>query len=356
MKLVLPFFAGAMAQNSFLPPQSYNAQPAAAPAPMGGMDPMMMMLMLGDSKSSTKDLLPLMMMSGGMGGAGAGGMDPMMMMLLLGDDSSSSSSSSSMKDLLPLMMMGGMGGAGAQGGMNPLLMMSLLEDSCEVKNAKTKALTATDAEKKDVARGVKCVDTASKVIACGDVGDGSYIDYDFIKCESGSSGMSDLLPLMMMGGGMGGDAAGMNSMLPLMLMGDSSSGMSDLLPLMMMGGNGAAGMDPMMMMLMLDSDDTTTKTGCDSKFKINHAFKADKTKITAASDIRAAVVADGILGAVKSTWETEYAACLTKATSEGSTSSSNSLKDLLPLMMMGGMNGQAGAGGMDPMMMMMLMD
>merc|ERR1711976_408661 len=159
-----------------------------------------------------------------------------------------------------------------------------------------------------------------------------------------------------MGMMMGGGAGDMNSMLPLMLMGDSSSGMSDLLPLMMMGGNGAAGMDPMMMMLMLDSDDTTTKTGCDSKFKISHVFKNDKTKITAASDIRAAVVADGILGAVKSTWETEYAACLTKATSEGSTSSSNSLKDLLPLMMMGGMNGQAGAGGMDPMMMMMLMD
>merc|ERR1712050_480799 len=173
---------------------------------------------------------------------------------------------------------------------------------------------------KDVARGVKCVDAASKVIACGDVGDGSYLDYDFIKCESGSSGMSDLLPLMMM------------------------------------GGNGAAGMDPMMMMLMLDSDDTTTKVGCDKKFKINHAFKTDKSKITAASDIRAAVVGDAILGTVKSTWETEYAACLTKATSEGSTSSSNSLKDLLPLMMMGGMNGQAGAGGMDPMMMMMLMD
>merc|ERR1712178_16405 len=250
--------------------------------------------------------------------------------------------------------MGG-GAPGAQGGMNPLLMMTLLEDSCEVKNAKTKALTATDAEKKDVARGVKCVDTAKKVIACGDVGDGSYLDYDFIKCESGSSGMSDLLPLMMMGGGMGGDAAGMNSMLPLMLMGDSSSGMSDLLPLMMMGGNGAAGMDPMMMMLMFDSDDTTTKTGCDKKFKINHAFKTDKSKITAASDIRAAVIANGILGATKSKWETDYAACLAKAKTEGTTSSSSSLKDLLPLMMMGGMNGQAGAaGGMDPMMMMML--
>merc|ERR1712048_1106282 len=104
-------------------------------------------------------------------------------------------------------------------------------------------------------------------------------------------------------------------------------------------------------------DDTTTKTGCDKKFKISHAFKADKTKITAASDIRAAVVANGILGATKSKWETDYLACVTAAKTEGTTSSSSSLKDLLPLMMMGGMNGQAGAaGGMDPMMMMMLMD
>merc|ERR1711981_985897 len=137
------------------------------------------------SKSSMKDLLPLMMMSGGMGGAGgAGGMDPMMMMLMLGDDSSSSSSSS-MKDLLPLMMMsGGMGGtAGAQGGMNPLLMMSLMEDSCDVKLAAITALTATDDEKKALARGDKCYDaTNKKVVACaGTITlDGQYIDYNFI--------------------------------------------------------------------------------------------------------------------------------------------------------------------------------
>merc|ERR1712226_1453456 len=168
-------------------------------------------------------------------------------------------------------------------------------------------------------------------------------DYNFIKCESGSSGMSDLLPLM--------------------LMGDSSSGMSDLLPLMMMGGMGGApgagGMDPMMMMLMMDSDDTSTKKGCDAKHKINHIFNASKAKVTDAAAIRAAVLAttDSILGTVKSSWETEYAACLAAAKTEGTSSSSSSMKDLLPLMMMsGGMGGAAGAGGMDPMMMMLMMD
>merc|ERR1712048_146930 len=201
-------------------------------------------------------------------------------------------SSSSMKDLLPLMMMsGGMGGAQA-GGMNPLLMMSLLGDSCEVKLQAVKDLTASDDDKKKIARGLLNYNA-------------DHVDYDFIKCESGSGGISDLLPIMMM--------------------------------------------------LMLDGEDTKTKKGCDSKFKIDHVFKAsDNAKVTDAAAIRAAVVADDIAGTVKSTWETEYSACLTAATEEGS-SSSNSLKDLLPLMMMGGMNGQA-AGGMDPMMMMMLMD
>jgi hypothetical protein len=160
-----------------------------------------------------------------------------------------------------MMMSGGMGGAGgAQGGMNPLLMMSLMEDSCEVKLAAITALTGTDDDKKALAKGEKCFDSSTNTIApcAGTVTlNGNYIDYNFIKCESGSgSGMSDLLPLMMMGGGMGGDASGMGSMLPLMLMGDSSGGMSDLLPLMMMGGmggaGGAGGMDPMMMMLMMD--------------------------------------------------------------------------------------------------------
>merc|ERR1711937_481467 len=78
-----------------------------------------------------------------------------------------------------------------------------------------------------------------------------FIDYDYIKCEAGGSGMSDLLPLMMMGGGLGG-AGGMGGMDPMMMMMLMDDGdMGDLLPLMMMGGGlGGAegGMNPMMMM------------------------------------------------------------------------------------------------------------
>merc|ERR1712226_14659 len=78
--------------------------PNAAPA----MDPMMMMMLMGD-KGNMKDMLPLMMMNGGMGGNGAP-VDPMMMMMQ-GEDSD-------MKDMLPLMM--------AQGGnMDPMTMMMM---------------------------------------------------------------------------------------------------------------------------------------------------------------------------------------------------------------------------------------
>merc|ERR1712127_232209 len=120
-------------------------------------------------------------------------------------------------------------------------------------------------EKKDLARGT---------------GDVALVDYDFIKCETGGSGgMSDMLPLMMMGG--------------------------------MGGAGGAGGMDPMMMMMLMDdSDDSSTRIGCDDKHKVDHAFTS-AGKITDASAIRAAVLAGTITGpSVKSTWETEYAACL----------------------------------------------
>merc|ERR1711879_544979 len=92
-----------------------------------------------------------------------------------------------------------------------------------VKNAVVNALTLTEAEKKSLADGTKCYDaTTKKVIACG-TKNKEHIDYDYIKC-TGGSGMSDLLPLMMMGGGMGGAAGGMGSMLPLLMMDDNKSG------------------------------------------------------------------------------------------------------------------------------------
>merc|ERR1712127_726145 len=177
------------------------------------------------------------------------------------------------------------------------------------------ATSGSDDDKKDLARGT---------------GDVALVDYDFIKCGTGGSGgMSDMLPLMMMGGA--GGAGGMDPMMMMLMMGDdSSSSMKDMLPLMMMSGGmggagGAGGMDPMMMMMLMDdSDDSSTRIGCDDKHKVDHAFTS-AGKITDASAIRAAVLAGTITGpSVKSTWETEYAACLAGASSEGSTSSPSS--------------------------------
>merc|ERR1711879_971520 len=219
-----------------------------------------------------------------------------------------------------------------------------------VKNAVVNALTLTEAEKKSLDDG-----TTKKVIACG-TKNKEHIDYDYIKC-TGGSGMSDLLPLMMMGGGMGGAAGGMGSMLPLLMMDGSSSSSSDLLPLMMMsggmGGGAAGGMDPMMMMLMMD-DNKSGKEGCDSKHKIKKIVLTSGAEETNMLKIRAAVEGNTILApTVASTWITEYKKCLAAPTTA---STSSSLKDLLPLMMMsGGMGGAPGrAGAMDPMMMMAL--
>ena len=153
------------AQNSFLDNENSEQQEYS-----GQMDPMMMMLLMKDSSSSMKDLLPLMMMSGGMNDANSiSGIDPMMM-LMLSDDSSS------LEDLLPLMMMNGGFGAVddlANGGMNPLLMMSLMEDSCEITTG-AKDLDGTDEEKEGVARGSKVVSVGS-IIDAGDLGDGAYV-------------------------------------------------------------------------------------------------------------------------------------------------------------------------------------
>lgn len=416
--------------------------PAAPAAP--ALDPMMMMLLMKDGDSSMSDLLPLLMMSGGAGGAGGlGGMDPMMLMMLMDGDSD-------MSDLLPLMMMGG--GAGGAGGMNPLLMMSLLGDSCKPKGDLFDALESGDTEvdddlKKELAAGEKFYIGTAPTVNAADLVTSShafttseatiaqaYLDFDYQKCSAGgSSGLSDLLPLMMMGGGagaggmdpmmlmmlmgdgdmsdmlpllmmggLGGGAAGgaapaMDPMMLMMLMGDGD--MSDLLPLMMMGGAGGAegGMNPLLMMTLLDSDSDDDKTAedCDKKFKLDSTIA-----VTAASDFTFSAVTDiADIRAVftsavngypdvsdSDSFAAKYASCLSDPTSYDFGSSGisdllplmmmsggkidpmmlmllgdddSSMSDLLPLMMMsgglGGAGGAAGAPAMDPMMMMMLL-
>merc|ERR1712048_1359789 len=157
------------------------------------MDPMMMMMLMGDDSSSMKDMLPMMMMQGQNGAP----MDPMMMMMLMGDDSSD------MKDLLPLMMMNG----GEQGAMNPMMMMSLLDEkTCEISNEALAALDLEESVKSDIAcgkkiwNGVEAVDASEAQDSADFL---NFVDYKHMACKKSSGGMSDLLPLMMQGSAAG---------------------------------------------------------------------------------------------------------------------------------------------------------
>merc|ERR1712072_635375 len=283
-----------------------------------------------------KKLLPLMMMQGG----NMGGMDPMMMMLMLDDDSSSSDDS--LSSLLPLMMMnGGMGGAGGAqaGGMNPMMMMMLMDDDCSY--AQDFAKLSKD-NKKAIAEGTKFTIATPAAALDTDVKDFSAladaaakkaalknVDYKFLRCsKKGGSGMSDLLPLMMMGG-QGGAMGGMDPMM-MMLMDDSSSDMSDMLPLMMMNGGmggqpGQAGaMNPMMLMLLGD-DDKKEKAACFRKYEIAHAIDAAGAKQTAGDkivEVIEAMKADptnfGLAaGDLPAGYLKDFSDCITKATTVG---------------------------------------
>lgn len=85
----------------------------------GAIDPMLLM-MLGDN---TDDLLPFILLQQG-GISGANGLNPLLLMALSGDKNDKSK-----KDLLPLLLAsGGLGGAQTAGGINPMLLMALSGD------------------------------------------------------------------------------------------------------------------------------------------------------------------------------------------------------------------------------------
>merc|ERR1711881_775779 len=141
----------------------------------------------------------------------------------------------------------------------------------------------------------------------------------------------------------------------MMLMGDNDGdSMSKLLPLMMMGGqSGLGGMDPLMMMTLLDDDN------CEFTDSIkNHATWTDEQKknvatgkFDASTGLTEAQAADQV--------DYDYLACDNKKGMDPMMMmlmmDGGSMDDLLPLMMMGGQQpGQA--GGMNPLMMMSLLD
>merc|ERR1719361_1658819 len=278
------------------------------------MDPMMMMMMMGDDSSSMKDMLPLMMMNGN-----GAPMDPMMMMTLMGDDSSS------MKDMLPLMMMQG----GEQGAMNPMMMMSLLDEkTCDITNEALAALDLEDSVKEEIATGKKIWNGSEAVdasVAQDNTNFLNFVDYGFMACKKTSSGMSDMLPLMMQGG--------------------AGAQMDPMMMLSMLEGGDMSEMLPLMMMMSLLGEDGKSKDACNKKFKMT-AFEATEAEgqftLSQVEDVQAFFEASELTNA--------YTECLAAAT-EQSSSKDSGMKDLLPLMMMN----QPG-GAMDPMTMMMMME
>jgi len=181
------------------------------------------------SSSSLSDLLPIILMS--QGGSGMGGdllSNPLLLMSLLDDDDSSSSS-----DLLLIMTLmngGGLGGSTDLLG-SPLLLMTLLKDDSSSMS-----------------------DLLPILLLSGGLGGGATGGADLMSNpilllllldDDSNSSLSSLLPLILLGSmdasGSAG-AGGMNSILPLLLLlDDNSTDISDLLLIMMVSGGGLGG-------------------------------------------------------------------------------------------------------------------
>merc|ERR1712141_461374 len=229
---------GLIAANpaAYYPQTGYDQSTYAPANPMGGMSSMLPLLLLSDNKSgSSSDLLPLMMM-GGMGGMGgdAGGMmgNPMMMYFLLKDDKSSSSSGLG-DNLLPLMMMGGMGGMGGDPNnpMSSMLPLLVLGDDYKQIDA-----TATAAICKPTSSVATL--TAAQLTACTTAAGAYNTAAALCTKETDATKKATCVTALKATEAAIYTAAGY-----------SKSNSNDLL-MMMMGGMG--GMDPLVMMLMLE--------------------------------------------------------------------------------------------------------
>jgi len=226
-----------VAAQQFTPGQ-FMPQPAAAPAPglfggAGGMNSILPLLLLGDGLGGSDDLLPLLLLGGGLGGAagGAGDMSSILPLLLLSDD-----------DITDTKM----------------------TEICDAVDDSTKKTACNTAKNDAVTAFAACTKTADECKK------DKQTEFTRLKKEYGKNNkLTDLLLLTSLAGpgGLGG-AGGMNSILPLLLLGDglgsSSSSSDDLLPLLLLSGGlgggavdpvtgqATGGMDPLMMMLLLD--------------------------------------------------------------------------------------------------------
>lgn len=218
---------------------TFQPQVAAAPAAGGlfggaaGMNSILPLLLLGDGLDGSDDLLPFLLLGGGLGGGagGAGDMSSILPLLLLGDDE---------------------------------ITDAKMKEICDAVTDSTKKTTCTT--DMNTAIGATCA--APKT--ADDCKKDKQDTFKQLKKTYGKDNkLTDLLLLTSLAGpgGLGG-AGGMNSLLPLLLLddglGSSSSSSKDLLPLLLLGGGlgggavdpvtgqATGGLDPLMMMLLLD--------------------------------------------------------------------------------------------------------
>merc|ERR1712088_291452 len=138
----------------------------------------------------------------------------------------------------------------------------------------------------------------------------NFVDYGFMACKKTSSGMSDMLPLMMQGGAGG-------QMDPMMMLSMLEGGdMSEMLPLMMMNGGEQGAMNPMMMMSLL-GDDGKSKDACNKKCKMT-AFEATESE----GQYTLSEVADTQAFFENGSFTNAYTECLEAATEQSSSKDS----------------------------------
>lgn len=178
-------------KNALLNAAFYTVVKTLTDAGEGGFNPMLLMAL--DKGSEKKDLLPLLLMSGGIGNGAAGSIDPTLLMLL-GDD---------VEDLLPLVLMqqGGVTGEG----FNPLFFLLSKKDG--KLGDKLPLLMASGA-----LNGTQAAGQMNPMMLMALAGDGDI----------------DATTLALMGGFGGTQTAGQINPAMLMLMGEGGSDMKDL--------------------------------------------------------------------------------------------------------------------------------
>jgi len=301
---------------------------------MGGdllSNPLLLMTLLDDDKSGSSDLLLIMtlMNSGGLGGSTDLLSSPLLLLTLLKDNSS-------MTDLLPILLLsGGLGaGAGATGGLdimsNPLILLLLLDDNNNSSLTKLLPILLMGS------------------MGASGMGAGAGINGILpliLLLDGNSTGTSDLLLIMLASGGALGGAGGatggdLQSLLPILLLGDGLGGgdsTKDLLLFSLLGGGGlggtggaAGGLGGILPLLLLTN--SSILNGSDSLLMI-------------------LLLSGGLGGATGGAGALDMNMLLPLILKD----SLNDTKDLLLIMMMGGMGGAGGAGALGSMLPLLLL-